>query len=95
MKVNNKLKCFGPTEMLLRQKDPKVFTIQTLRNEFKTSIKNEDGQLRAKTTIYNKKSKRVKNLIKKKKPFGHWPSSVAVQVINKLQFPLISLQYKR
>ena len=34
--------------MLLRHKDPKGFTVQTSRSEFKTVIKNEDGQLRAK-----------------------------------------------
>ena len=33
--------------MLLRQKDPKGFTVQTLRSELKTSMKNKDGQLRA------------------------------------------------
>ena len=38
--------------MLLRQKDPKGFTVQTSRNQLKTSIKNEDGQLRAKENIY-------------------------------------------
>ena len=46
------LKCSEPTEMLLRQKDPKGFTVQTSRSEFKTVIKNEDGQLRAKENIY-------------------------------------------
>ena len=72
--------------MLLRQKDPKGFTVQTSRSEFKTGMKNEDGQPRAKETyIYTiKKSKKVKNLIKRR--FGQWPSSVAVQVNNKLQF---------
>ena len=38
--------------MLLRQKDPKGFTVQTSRSEFKTIIKIEDGQLRAKENIY-------------------------------------------
>ena len=39
--------------MLLRQKYPaKGFTVQTSRSEVKTSIKNEDGQLRAKENIY-------------------------------------------
>ena len=38
--------------MLVRQKDPKGFTVQTSRSELKTSIKNEDGQLRAKENIY-------------------------------------------
>ena len=37
--------------MLLRQKDPKGFTVQTSRSEFKTIIKIEDGQLRAKENI--------------------------------------------
>ena len=50
--------------MLLRQKELKGFTVQTSRNEFRNSIKNDDGQLRAKKAIYNKKSKKVK---KKKK----------------------------
>ena len=40
------------TEMLLRQKDPKEFTVQTSRSEFKTGTKNEDGQLRAKENVY-------------------------------------------
>ena len=31
---------------------------------------DEDGQLRAKETIYNKKSKKVKSFNKKKKRFG-------------------------
>ena len=54
--------------MLLRQKDPKGFTVQTSRNQLKTSIKNEDGQLRAKENIYinSKKSKTIKNLIKRR-----------------------------
>ena len=53
--------------MLLRQKDQKAFTVQASRNEFKTSMKKEDGQLRAKENIYtyDKKSKQVKNLMKK------------------------------
>ena len=38
--------------MLLRQKDPRGFTFQTSRSEFKTGMKNEDGQLRAKENIY-------------------------------------------
>ena len=50
--IYNKLKCSEPTEMLLRQKDPKGFTVQASRSEFKTVIKNEDGQLRAKENIY-------------------------------------------
>ena len=37
--------------MLVRQKDPKGFTVQTSRSELKTGIKNEDGQLRAKENI--------------------------------------------
>ena len=49
---NNNLKSFEPTEMLVRQKDPKGFTVQTSRSELQTSIKNEDGQLRAKENIY-------------------------------------------
>ena len=48
----NSLKSFEATEMLLSQKDPKGFTVQTSRSELKTSIKNEDGQLRAKENIY-------------------------------------------
>ena len=50
--IRNNLKGLEPTEMLLRQKDPKGFTVQTSRSEFKTSIKNEDGQLRAKENIW-------------------------------------------
>ena len=38
--------------MLLRQKNPKGFTIQTSKSEFKTSMKNEDGQIRAKENTY-------------------------------------------
>jgi len=53
--------------MLLRQKDPKGFTVQTLRSKFKTVMKNEDGQLRAKQNIYmhmySKNSKMLKKLI--------------------------------
>ena len=33
-------------------KDPKGFTVQTSKSEFKTSMKKEDGQLRAKENIY-------------------------------------------
>ena len=68
--IYNKLKCFELTEMLLREKDPKGFAVQTSRNEFKTSIKNDDGQLRAKETIYIKKSKNLKKFNKKRR-FGH------------------------
>ena len=50
--IYNKLKWFEPTEMLLRQQDPREFTVQTSRGEFKTSMKNEGGQLRAKEKIY-------------------------------------------
>ena len=49
--IYNRFKCSEPTEMLLRQKDPKGFTVQTSRSEFKTIIKIEDGQLRAKENI--------------------------------------------
>ena len=51
--------------MPLRQKDPKEFIVQTSRRKFKTSIKNEDGQLRGKENIYSKKSKKEKNINKK------------------------------
>ena len=52
--------------MPLRQKDPKEFIVQTSRRKFKTSIKNEDGQLRGKENIYKKKSKKGKKLIKRR-----------------------------
>ena len=48
-------------------------------------MENEDGQLRAKENIYSKNSKNDKKFNKKR--FGLWPSSVAVQVNGKLQFP--------
>ena len=51
--------------MPLRQKDPKEFTVQISRRKFKTSIKNEDGQLRGKENIYSKKCKKAKKLMKK------------------------------
>ena len=54
------VKMLQGTEMLLHQKDPKGFTVQTSRNEFKTSIKNEDEQL-----IYSKKSKKSKKFNRK------------------------------